>query len=324
LLDVALRYTLHSCSKSYGRHTVAAVVLCGVREVLLWYGDEAGSGELLDPARPSSTPVLVIGGVIVPEEAATEVVQRYIRLKKKFNPQIAKMQLSDRIRTEVKGNTLLADIRGSNKKRRYALRFLAEVLDLLLELDCKIIARVTVKREGEVVNETALYAFSVQKHAEYFDHYARSKGMRGLMVLDSRTKTKNVGNVHSITTKRFGASGNSLPCLIEAPVFGHSDSHVILQIADLVSSAVLFPMGCRTYASDLTWNTHSHASYEHVRQQLGERVKKLQYRYQNDDGKWCGGIVVSDGRHKRSSGDMFPKPSPLAIQGLSIIGFIKS
>lgn len=73
----------------------------------------------------------------------------------------------------------------------------------------------------------------------------------GLMILDSRTKVKNVGSVHGIITRKFKSGGDNLANLIESPVFGHSDSHIGLQLADIVASAGIFPMACAAYCDDL-------------------------------------------------------------------------
>ena len=37
-------------------------------------------------------------------------------------------------------------------------------------------------------------------------------------------------------------------------MFGHSDAHVALQIADIVASALLFPMACAAYCYELGKN----------------------------------------------------------------------
>ena len=44
-------------------------------------------------------------------------------------------------------------------------------------------------------------------------------------------------------------------------MFGHSDSHVALQVADILASAVLFPAACSAYCQALTWNQHIHPGY---------------------------------------------------------------
>ncbi|MGW0790917.1 hypothetical protein ACWD04_22400 [Streptomyces sp. NPDC002911] len=50
---------------------------------------------------------------------------------------------------------------------------------------------------------------------------------------------------------------------------------------------------------------HCDDAYAPLREQFGERLKKLQFRYQDPSGKWRGGIVVSDRRTAQSSSLMF-------------------
>ncbi|MGW3552377.1 hypothetical protein ACWDLL_16160 [Streptomyces griseoincarnatus] len=103
--------------------------------------------------------------------------------------------------------------------------------------------------------------------------------------------------------------------IIESPVFGHSDTYTLLQLSDLVVSSLLFPITCHAYLSDVTWNVHCNDAYRPLREEFGERLKKLQFRYQDPAGKWRGGIVVSDRRTARPSSLMFRpgRPVPPAV-----------
>ncbi|MEU8505519.1 hypothetical protein AB0C40_12480 [Streptomyces brevispora] len=66
------------------------------------------------------------------------------------------------------------------------------------------------------------------------------------------------------------------------------------------------------YLNDLTWNVHCDDAYAPLREQFGERLKKLQFRYQDAGGKRRGGIVVSDRRTGQSSSPMFGDGKPVA------------
>lgn len=61
----------------------------------------------------------------------------------------------------------------------------------------------------------------------------------------------------------------------------------------------------------MTWNVHCDDAYRPLREQFGERLKKLQFRYQDPTGKWRGGIVVSDRRTVRPSSLMFGPDRPV-------------
>ncbi|WP_234045468.1 hypothetical protein [Streptomyces adelaidensis] len=57
--------------------------------------------------------------------------------------------------------------------------------------------------------------------------------------------------------------------------------------------------------NDVTWNVHCDDAYQPLREQFGARLKKLQFRYQDVERKWRGGIVVSDRRTRQPSSLMF-------------------
>lgn len=77
--------------------------------------------------------------------------------------------------------------------------------------------------------------------------------------------------VHCVTARKYRTGGDSLRGVIESPVFGHSDTHTLLQLADLVVSLLLFPIACHTYMNDVTWNVHCDDAYQPLREQFGER-----------------------------------------------------
>ncbi|MFC5953735.1 DUF3800 domain-containing protein [Streptomyces pratens] len=108
--------------------------------------------------------------------------------------------------------------------------------------------------------------------------------------------------------------------VIESPVFGHSDTHTLLQLADLVVFSLLFPIACHAYLNDVTWNVHCVDAYQPLRERFGKRLKKLQFRYQDPVGKWRGGIVVSDRRTQRPSSLMFGPPKAPVAASVSLPG----
>jgi hypothetical protein len=137
--------------------------------------------------------------------------------------------------------------------------------------------------------------------AEQFEAQLRAANTSGAMVLDARTKAKNVPSVHRMTTERFRTGGNPYPCLVESPVFGHSDAHVALQIADLLASALFFPMACFAYSQGLIDNVHLNESYGEVRQRFGSKLRLLEHRYVGPDGRHAGGIIVRDNLNNQPS-----------------------
>lgn len=273
----------------------------------LCYIDEAGNGQTLDPARPDAPPVLVVGGFTVPRAQVRSLTWAFLDVKKHYRPQLRNAeQLSEVIQHEIKGADVRKNLRAGNHNwRRAAMELAASLLEILEAHEARVLARVWIKEEGLAFDESGVYPASVAALNETFQAQLAHEHSRGMMVLDSRTKVKNAPNVHCVTTRKYRAGGDSLRGIIESPVFGHSDTHSLLQLADLLVSSLLFPIACHAYLNDVKWNVHCDDAYEPLREEFGARLRKLQFRYQDAVGKWRGGIVVSDRRTQQSSSLMF-------------------
>lgn len=129
------------------------------------------------------------------------------------------------------------------------------------------------------------------------------------MIADSRTPTTNAWVAHSIFTQKFKTAGDCYPRLLEMPTFGHSQNHAGIQIADLVSSALLFPMATRCYCYGHVQNVHVDRGFEVVAIRYGQRLQAMQHRYEDDRGRRIGGITVSDPLTRRPGGLLFRRPT---------------
>jgi hypothetical protein len=89
--------------------------------------------------------------------------------------------------------------------------------------------------------------------------------------------------------------------LVDMPVFGHSDNHAGLQIADLLCSAVLAPVACAVYGgSYASWNSHCDSGFLDIRERFGHRLERLTYNWYNARlGRESSSIVVQDPNGKR-------------------------
>jgi hypothetical protein len=274
------------------------------------YVDESGDAESLRSDRPDSTPVFVLVGMTVPKVHAKNLAWDYLQLKKEYNPTLATGKLSDLVAAEVKGSKLRKDLRkdrGSRNIRRRAVRYIDGVFDLIERHNCQLVGKIVVK-EADAENppsERATYSLAIAEMAHTFEAQLASASTPGLMILDARTKVKNTPSAHGITTRRFKTGGDPFPNFVDSPVFGHSDTHVHLQIVDIIASAVVFPIACVTYCSDLGWNAHPHPRYSEVRDQFGERLQRLEYRYTDADGNRRGGFQVIDPVEHRPTHRMF-------------------
>lgn len=91
------------------------------------------------------------------------------------------------------------------------------------------------------------------------------------------------------------------------PLFAHSDNHVGLQVADLLASTLVLPMAAAAYGAP-EGNVHDSFRYQTVRTDHGDALRDLQYRYPGRDGRWRGGIVVSDPGGHRPGSLLFGSP----------------
>lgn len=99
---------------------------------------------------------------------------------------------------------------------------------------------------------------------------------------------------HSLFTQKHKASGDALPRLLEPVVFGKSDNHVGLQLADIVASGLLFPMAARVYCPASASLVHSHPRFGALQSRYALRLGARRYTYGDDDGRLRGGMTVSD------------------------------
>lgn len=278
------------------------------RPVFVAYLDESGDEQSLRTA--NDPPVLVIASVSVAHAQLQAFTWDFVTIKKRFaDSDLSACPLSDLLRYEIKGSDLRADIRrGSRRRSRRAIGILDAVLSLLDQHHATVSAEILVKPDASPVHHFS-YSEAVARLADHFEAQLAAAQTEGVMILDARTKNKNFPSVARITTKRFKTGGNRYPHLVESPVFGHSDSHVPLQVADIVASALLFPMACAAYCDDLVGNAHPHPAYAQLRPRYGERIRSLEYRYLDASGLRRGGVRVLDRRNSRRTRDLLVDPS---------------
>ena len=100
--------------------------------------------------------------------------------------------------------------------------------------------------------------------------------------------------------------GNLYPRILELPLFGHSDNHAALQIADLVCPALLFPIAAQTYCTGhCAAKPHVQAGDARVGARYRAALKGMTYRYRSLDGRYRSGVTMAEGIGKRPSSDLF-------------------
>lgn len=281
-----------------------------LRLVRILYVDEAGCTGALASAHSPIQPVFAIVGVAVEQARLHELTWDWLQLKRRFFPALAgATQFLDWIRPEVKGSEIRKNVAAGNRNQvRHALGFIDKFMGLLSSHDARVLGRVWIKPIGAPFDGTAVYTSSVQRIFRDFHGYLEAVDDRGFVVADSRNPPKNTIVSHSIFTQKFRSVGDPVGRILEMPLFGHSDNHAGLQLADMVCSSLVWPMAVHAYCSGIVNSVHVRPGYERLRRRYGSSLRALQWRYQNADFRWTGGIVVSDPLGKRSGADMFRAP----------------
>ena len=272
------------------------------------YIDEAGCTGSLPGCVTDIQPIFVLCGLIVPAGAIVPLTRDFLSLKRKFNPAIAKALTHnlDIVKYEIKGaEDLRKPVRGkNNNKKRRAIGFLDRVFDLLDAHDCRILPNVYVKCPGKTIEGIPLYTRFIQRISGNFQEFLRANDDKGMVIADGRNYALNVRVSHSIFTQKYKYGGDPYPNIMEMPVYGHSDNHVAIQIADILCSAVLFPVASYVYCTGHITSVHVDGSYQILQARYAHKIKELCFRYHDGD-RYRAGIVVEDSIKKRNASLFF-------------------
>ena len=298
-----------------GRHRAAPAISAPTVGRAACYVDESGKAETLTRADAQQQPVVVIAGVTLPESELADVTHEWIELKSRFHPGLArggKNGWLDGILHDLKGTTLRRGFRatGSNRQHKHAVGLIDETLRLLEQHDGRILGRIWLKALDTPNDDLRMHTSSLRFICAAF-HSRLGDDEHGMVVVDSQTYQHNHRLAHSTFTLRF-ARKPSYERLVNVPVFGHSDNHAGLQIADLLCSAVLAPIACAAYADGYaSWNTHCDPGFLDIRERFGERLERLTYGWHNTRlGRKSSSIVVHDPNAKRPTRSMWGPDVP--------------
>lgn len=276
--------------------------------MFIFYADEAGCTGALPSTTSPIQPVFLLAGILIHQTEIRSLTLDFINLKERFFPGRCppESEYLDWMNIEVKGSELRRDIReGSRNEQRHVIGFLDHFFDFLEEHNARIIGRIYVKEVGKPFVGRAVYTAAVQNLSIDFQQYLKEVDDTGLLILDSRHKQVNCNVSHSIFTQKFRTAGDAYDRFLEMPLFGHSDNHAGIQCADLICSALLFPMTTYAYCLGHVRNVHVDVRYSIIRERYGERLRHLQFRYQDAEGKYRGGITVSDAIGHQSGAVLF-------------------
>lgn len=275
-------------------------------QVKICYVDEAGCLGKLPSATSDIQPVFILTGLFVEQSVLCDLTRDFMSMKCRYFPYTTTPNWLDCIRCEVKGSDLRMDIRKEySKKTRLVVSYLKNIMELLNRHGAQFVSRVWIKGIGGEFNGRSIYTSSVQAMCEYFQHYLHEKNDDGLIIADARNKIQNSLVSHSIFTRKFKHSSDVYPRLVEMPTFGHAENHAGLQLTDTLCSALIFPLSIYLYCRGYVTNVHMSENYLILKQQLANNLRLLQYRYQDGNGRWTGGITVSDNILQRSGALFF-------------------
>ncbi len=282
--------------------------------MLICYVDEAGcTGVLPDPSS-SIQPLFVVCGLVVDQARIHDLTKDLLGLKRRFFPRSVSpgTPALGWILVEIKGAEIRKQLAaGSKRQRRYAIGLLDNVLDLLEKHECRLIGRVWVKGIAAPFDGRAVYTWSIQYVHQWFNAWLEGKKDQGLVICDSRNKQLNTVVSHSIFTEKFRVAGDKHPRILEMPTFGHSENHAGLQLADLVCSALLFPMAVNAYCAGVVASVHVRPEYVVLRDRYAARLEALQHRVHDTSRvppRLVGGVMVNDQLGRKPRNVMFSAP----------------
>lgn len=274
----------------------------------LCYIDESGCLGGLPSSTSDITPAFILSALFVDSASLRSLTSQFLDVKKNTYCKYSGLRWHDCMRTEIKGSSLRRDIRsGDRATRRLTTNYLKNILGLLRQHNVRYVSRIFIKGIGAQLDGRAVYTSSMQWVCEQFQHYLAQSSDKGLIVADAREKTQNSIVSHSIFTRKFGRH-DAYPDIIEMPTFGHAENHAGLQIADVLCSALLFPLAVYSYCTGFIANCHVSPKYQILKTMFGGTLLDLQYSYLKDMGKMGGGVIVSDPLGHRPSSFFFSVP----------------
>lgn len=276
------------------------------------YIDESGDSSTLVEQDNNSNPFFILVALIIHQEYLIPITLDFIKFKKIYYPNLSPKNISDidlnsklekpfleGILAEIKGSDIRSHFRtGSTNAKKTDIGFLNQCLNLLKKYDVKLLGSTLVKQFNRKNSDASFYGQSILYFGAEFEKFLCQKQQTGLIIADSRKSNQNYRTSHTFFTQRHQCSGNAFPHILESVTYGHSHNFAMLQLTDIVCSALLYPMYSISYGSYISQqnpeNVHISSNYLEIYTRFANRLKHLQFKYKNEDGLWRGGIKSID------------------------------
>lgn len=236
------------------------------------YIDEAGCPGRLPAADSNIQPFLVVAALALQSDSVGAFTHEVVRLKQGYLSALTPGRGPASLSFEVKGCALRAQLRQAGTTETPAHRLLDGTLEVLRRFDARVYAQVTPKPAGQAFDGKATYASSMLRLACGFDAWLGEQNSQGLMICDFREPGLNELMSRPIREAKFGAS-DTLPRLLDVPVFGHSQSHAGLQVADWMASSLIFAAVSARHATQLSGHPHLHVNDRVIAKRYHKRLR---------------------------------------------------
>lgn len=277
----------------------------------IMYIDEAGCPGALPSSTSPIQPIFLISALIIDSSHLYNITKELLNLKREiYKPTLSFEERLKISKDELKGSDLKKDLRYSGGKykkkqaKRRAKRFIDESLKIIDKYNVKILSRVYIKEPGGGFDGISVYTSAVQCLYADFNNFLSEKDSKGFVIADNRTLGLNESLSHSLFTGKNKLSGDKYPLVCEMPTFGQSHNHIMLQMTDIISSALIMPISSHTYCTGHIFSNHVNTDNLIIKNDYAKKIKSIFYRYRSG-GRMKGGLTLNDKIMQKGAGHFF-------------------
>lgn len=248
-----------------------------IRSMKFCYVDESGCPGQLPLILPSAVqPALAIVGLSVGHDSVRLLTQRFVLLKQRYQFGSKRPDaLQEDMPVEIKGSELRMAIRSQGSAAMDAHKFLDSLLQLLIDHEVRLFGQVLIKLPGVSFDGADVYSSALMAISRSFHLQLELENTDGQVIADFREPKLNTKVTQPICAAMLRKHGDCFPRFLECPTFAMSNSHAGLQIADILTSALIYPIALNTFGSDLPPGPHRHSSDASLRRRYIRRLKQL-------------------------------------------------